>query len=305
MKPMLAKPFKASWVKFPVYLQPKLDGMRAIWTGEKLLSRTGKEIKGVPTLLEFLKANYADFPLDGELYNHDKTFQEMISSVRKTVNIEEDLSIEYHVYDIPVEDKTFDERTRLLRERVKETDRIKLVQTFKLIKTKRLASRSSDESNPVYEELPLTEKDFNRFESQGYEGTMIRNADGLYQKGKRSSDLLKVKTFQDAEFPVVGVYQLTRKEKIVVPPHTPGAIEHSDGVWKKDGAETPVEMAGGLVLQLPDGRTFESGSGYDDETRTEFWKNPPIGKLATIKYQELTDGGVPRFPIFKAIRDYE
>lgn len=296
MKPMLAKPFKAVWLRFPIYLQPKLDGMRAIWTGEKLLSRTGKEIKGVPSLVEFLKVNYSDFPLDGELYNHEKTFQEQISSVRRTVNIEEDLSIQYHVYDIPVENVTFEERNKLLKARLQETDRLKLVRTTKLLSTKKLVDGV---------EQPITEQQLNRFESEGYEGTMVRNAGGLYQRGKRTSDLMKVKTFQDAEFPIVGVYQLTRKEKIVVPAHTPGAIEHSDGVWKKDGVETPVEMIGGLVLQLSDGRTFESGSGYDDVTRTEFWKNPPIGKLATIKYQELTDGGVPRFPIFKAIRDYE
>jgi DNA ligase-1 len=301
MKPMLAKPFKAAWLKFPIYLQPKLDGMRAIWTGEKLLSRTGKEIKSVPTLVEFLKANYADFPLDGELYNHEKTFQEQISSVRKTVNIDEDLSIQYHVYDTPVENISFSERYKLLKTRLVETDRFKLVRTIKF-KTIKVLERQED-GKLVPEELE--EVDLNRFDEEGYEGTMIRNADGLYKKGKRSSDLMKVKTFQDDEFPIVGVYQLTRKEKIIVPPHTPGAIEHSDGVWKKDGVETPVEMAGGLVLQLPDGRTFESGSGYDDETRIKFWKNPPIGKLATIKFQELTDGGVPRFPIFKAIRDYE
>jgi DNA ligase-1 len=288
MKPMLAKTFKAAWLNFPIYLQPKLDGCRAIWTGEKLLSRTGKEHKGVPALVEFLRANYADFPLDGELYSHEQSFQQSISSIRKTVNIEEDLAVGYHVYDIPVEGKTFEERHEMLKARLRETDRLKLVHTVRF-------------DTPGVS----TEKALNLFEPRGYEGTMIRNANGMYKTGKRSADLLKVKTFEDAEFIIVDVYQLTRKEKIVVPVGTPGAIEHSGGVWKKDGEETPVELAGGLVLRMEDGRTFQSGSGFDDATRAEFWKNPPIGKMATIKYQELTDIGIPRFPIFKSIRDYE
>lgn len=294
---MLAKSYKAAWLKFPIYLQPKLDGMRAIWTGEKLLSRTGKEVKGVPTLVEFLKANYSDFPMDGELYNHGKTFQEAISSIRKTVNIEEDLSIQYHVYDIPVEDKTFTERYELLEARLEETNRLKLVETFYI----------SDQGNEILEILPqLVElEDLNRYEKDGYEGTMVRNANGLYKFGKRSSDLMKVKSFQDAEFPIVGTYQLVRHEKIVTDEWVPGAREKGNGQWSKDGEGTPDEMIGGLVLSLPDGRTFECGTGYDNELRREFWKNSPVGKQATIKFQELTDDGIPRFPSFKCIREKE
>jgi DNA ligase-1 len=299
MKPMLAKSFKASWLKFPIYLQPKLDGCRAIWTGSKLLSRTGKEIKGVPALVDHLQKNYSDFPLDGELYNHKKTFQELISSIRRTVNIEEDLDVEYHIYDLPLEQTwTFQERLNLLKEKVIVTSRIKIVETVYI----------PLEGNEILNILPgLVEKeDLNTFEAQGYEGTMVRNAMGLYRKGKRSSDLMKVKTFQDAEFPIVGVYQLSRKEKIIVPEGTPGALQYADGTWYKDGVETPDEMLGGLVLSIPGtDKTFECGTGYNEATRCELWANSPIGKVATIKFQELTDDGVPRFPVFLAIRDYE
>jgi DNA ligase-1 len=271
--------------------------MRAIWTGEKLLSRTGKEIKGVPALVEFLKINYSDFPMDGELYNHGKTFQEAISSIRKTVNIEEDLSIQYHVYDIPVENRIFAERHELLKARLKETDRLKLVETFYI----------SDQDNEILEVLPqlVEPEDLNRYEKDGYEGTMVRNANGSYKFGKRSSDLMKVKTFQDAEFPIVGTYQLVRHEKIVTDEWVPGAREKSNGQWSKDGEGTPDEMIGGLVLSLPDGRTFECGTGYDNELRRELWKNSPVGKQATIKFQELTDDGIPRFPSFKCVREEE
>jgi ATP-dependent DNA ligase len=314
MKPMLAKPFKDSWVKFPVYIQPKLDGMRALWTGEKLLSRTGKSIEGVPTLVEYLEKHYKDFPLDGELYNHQKTFQEQISSIRRTVNIEEDLSIEYHIYDLPIAHHTFQERHKLLKEKVKETSRIKIVKTIRILKIK--VMELPKEVNSITEcnldelvEKPISEEEFSRymndFIEQGYEGAMLRNSTGVYTFGKRSSDLMKLKTFQDAEFPIIGTYQLVRHEKIVTDEWVPGARQKSNGQWSKDGEGTPDEMIGGLTLQLSDGRTFECGSGYTEEQRREMWINNPTGKLATIKFQELTDDGIPRFPVFIAIRDYE
>lgn len=317
LKPMLAKPFKASSLRFPIYLQPKLDGMRAIWTGTQLLSRTGKEIKGVPNLVEHLREHYSDFPLDGELYNHEKTFQEQISSVRRTVNIQEDLSIQYHIYDLPIPHHTFQERLRLLQERVQETDRIKLVETVRVIEgTGPDNSILVDPDNLLNRFRGLdwflfrpeeNERTLNIFEHEGYEGTMVRNSMGVYTLGKRSSDLMKVKTFQDEEFECVGFNQLTRKEKIIVPEGTPGSLPYADGTWYKDGEETPDEMVGDLIVQLPDGNTCKVGSGYTEEQRREFWKEPPIGKKLTIKFQGYTDpdkdGKVSlRFPVFKGIR---
>lgn len=288
---MLAKPFDAKRIQFPIYIQPKLDGMRAVWTGKVLLSRTGKLIKGVPELVKYLEKHYPDFPLDGELYKHGQDFEDQISTLRRTVNIQENLEMQYNVYDLPIPHMTFQKRWELLLSRVQETDRIKIVQTLwfeQLIDT-------NDNLVKIQE----------TFEAMGYEGAMLRNGYGVYRFGKRSDDLLKLKSTQDQEFLVLDVYQLTRKEKIIVPANTPGAHQYADGTWYKDGAETPDLMAGGLLLQTADGKTFECGTGYSEALRREFWQNPPIGKLATIKFQELTADGIPRFPVFKTIRDYE
>ena len=298
IKPMLAKPFNKKWMKGDIYLQPKLDGMRAVWDGQKLYSRRGKEIKGVPTLVEYLREHYPTFPLDGELYNHNKSFQEQISSVRKTVNIDEDLSIEYHVYDYPVEDLPFKTRQARLRAQVESIDPDE-ISRVKVVETHWIPQKAIEQYLP----------NINPYEQDGYEGTMVRNAEGLYKAGKRSSDLMKVKTFQDEEFRCVGHYQLTRKEKIIVPEGTPGSLPYADGTWYKDGEETADEMIGGLVCQTngSPSRTFEIGTGYDEETRRQLWANPPLNKLITIKFQEYTDPdedgvAVPRFPVFKGIR---
>lgn len=300
LRPMLAKPFEVRYIKEEGYIQPKLDGVRLIWTGSEALSRSGKPILGMPKLIEHLKANYAGFPLDGELYKHGSSFQSFLGSIRKTKNIEEDESVCYHVYDHPIPDVPFAERHQILVKRLVETDRIKLVKTVMVIaglpKTK--------------ENHQTIMKALNRFEELGYEGTMWRNADGLYAFGKRSADLVKVKTFEEEEFEVVGVKEKLTYDKVIVPANTPGAKPYSDngdnaGLWYKDENPRPVGTLGALVCKLPNGETVDVGSGYDDETRDAFWKNPPIGKIATVKYFELTDDGIPRFPVFKAIRDYE
>lgn len=48
-------------------------------------------------------------------------------------------------------------------------------------------------------------------------------------------------------------------------------------------------------MQLPDGGQFSVGTGFSDAQRES---PPPIGSVITFRYQELTDGGVPRFPSF-------
>jgi DNA ligase-1 len=284
IKPMLAKTQPKKFRPEPGYLQPKLDGVRAIWDGQNLWSRSGKEILGVPQLVAHLREKYPKFPMDGELYTHGKSFQSFLGSIRKTVNIEEDLSVAYHVYDIPVVGMPFAERLSRMRIWIEETDRLKLVETRHVTPAQDLAEH-------------------NVFEALGYEGTMYRTASGWYEFGKRSAGLIKIKGFQDAEFLCVGVTEKQTYDKVIVPEGTPGSKPYADGTFYKDANGRGVGTMGALICQVPKTNLrFDVGSGFTDEQRDEFWKNPPLDKLVTVKFFELTDGGVPRFPIFKAIR---
>lgn len=106
-----------------------------------------------------------------------------------------------------------------------------------------------------------------RVEKQGGEGVMLREPGSRYER-KRSGVLLKVKTFHDAEATVVGYDQGTGRNALTI---------------------------GAIVAQLPDGTEFRVSSGLTDAVR----HNPPaVGSVFTFKYQEMTDGGVPRFPSF-------
>jgi len=106
-----------------------------------------------------------------------------------------------------------------------------------------------------------------RVEALGGEGLMLRKPGSKYEAG-RSHTLLKVKTFHDAEARVV---------------------EHVGGMGKHKG------RLGALLVELEDGTRFNVGTGFSDKER----EHPPgIGTVITFRYQELSDGGVPRFPSY-------
>ena len=110
-----------------------------------------------------------------------------------------------------------------------------------------------------------------RIDALGGEGLMLRQPGSRYEAG-RSATLLKLKQFHDAEARVVG--------------HQAGAGRHKGRL-------------GALLIQLPDGTPFAVGTGFTDSQRES---PPPIGSTITFRFQELTDGGVPRFPAFVRVR---
>jgi DNA ligase-1 len=109
-----------------------------------------------------------------------------------------------------------------------------------------------------------------RVEGLGGEGLMLRQPRSEYEVG-RSWTLLKVKSFLDAEARVLA--------------HKPGAGRHKGRL-------------GALTVELEDGTRFDVGTGFSDAERTS---PPPIGSLITFRYQELSEGGVPRFPAYKGL----
>jgi len=108
----------------------------------------------------------------------------------------------------------------------------------------------------------------------GGEGIMLRQPGSRYAAG-RSATLLKVKQFLETEARVIG--------------HQPGTGRHRGRL-------------GALRAVLPSGVEFAVGTGISDAQRDH---PPPVGSTITFRYQELTDGGVPRFPAFIAVRDEE
>ena len=118
---------------------------------------------------------------------------------------------------------------------------------------------------------------YTQYMSQGYEGQMLRTSS--HYENKRSKSLLKHKTFHDAEFEIKGV------------------IEGNGNLTGKVGK---------LQFEI-NGKPFESAVNGDWEYIEKLWHSREglIGKIATVKYFELTEDGIPRFPKVIAIRDFE
>ena len=110
-----------------------------------------------------------------------------------------------------------------------------------------------------------------RIEGLGGEGVMLRQPGSRYVAG-RSTTLLKVKSFFDTEARVIG---------------------HQAGQGRHKG------RLGALELELPDGTKFKAGTGLSDKDRDS---PPDVGEIVIVRYQELTNAGVPRFPIYVGMR---
>lgn len=270
--PMLAHKFaeQAHKIKYPAFVQPKLDGIRCIAIVKEgaatLWSRTRKPITSCPHIIQELEAAFEgmDIILDGELYNHDmkSDFEKVVSLVRQEEPAEGHEIVQYHVYDTVNGDNFRTRNTQLARLfRFFEFEALKLVQTK--------AVQSEDEVMNY----------FDKFRSIGYEGAMMRNMDSLYVN-KRSADLQKVKEFDSDEFPVVGVEEGRGK-----------LAGHAIFVCKtKEGKEFLAKLKGSTDLLK---------KYFDDHY---LWQ----GKQLTVKYQGFTNKEkVPRFPVGVAIRDYE
>ena len=272
--PMLAASFdkRKDKVTYPVDVQPKLDGVRclAYWDGDsvKLMSRGGKQWNCCQHIIDELETVLPkDWVLDGELYIHGSTFQEITKLVKKLRP--ESVNVEFHVYDVPragyeqteLGGSTWDNRKMSLL----------LIDEF-VENCKSVVAVESHYATGEYDVYKLQ----SQFLEDGYEGAIVREFDGEYKFGYRSNKLLKVKNFMDEEYKIVGF--------------TTG-VGRFDGciVWMcetEDGHEFKV---------VPQGTMEERKATYDTADKH-------IGELLKVKYFELTDDGIPRFPVGIGIR---
>jgi DNA ligase-1 len=229
----------------------KLDGVRAWWTGERFVSRQGNPFFAPA----WFTAGFPTTALDGELWIGRKAFQETVSVVRRQDAGEQWKEVQYVVFDAPASGGSFEQRWRALRDSGLE----------------RRAPQLRVLQQTVCSGLDGLRAELARVETLGGEGLMLRQPESLYQAG-RSSSLLKVKTFHDAEAVV---------------------IAHQAEQGRHRG------RLGALLVALANGTQFRVGSGFTDAQR----ESPPaMGSVITFRYQELTDGGVPRFPTFVRTR---
>lgn len=273
--PMLAQDFhkQKNKVKYPCYVQCKLDGYRCLYdtTTKQITTRQGKEftiVKQSGKLYEELLKLPPGFILDGELYTSSVTF-ETLGVLRKTKELTTtdklNLSkIEYHIYDLIDESKKFEERNTIIKNLL-SVDRSPLV----LVPTIQVTSE---------EEI---KQHHSVFLKQGFEGTMIRNKDSLYKVKQRSSDLLKYKEFLDEEFTIV------------------------DYTFEKDTSGKDENLIVWIVKTDRNAKCKVRPQGVKEERQELYSKcvenfNQFKGRKLWTKFFEYTNDGSLRFPTTKS-----
>ena len=244
----------------------KLDGVRAYWDGENLLSRQGKRLNAPQSFTK----NFPKFALDGELYAKELKFEEIQATVMDKLPDEKAWSrLKFHVFDVPEASGGLLDRLEVLAKFLKNEPNDNLI-IIKQIKMR---------DNAQF--LKFT----NDITTKGGEGAVVREPNAPYER-KRSKNALKFKKFKDAECEVIAVNKGSGKYANLAGSLTCRALGDKDD---KEKAGEPKE-----------GTIFKIGSGLSDEQRT----NPPkIGSIITYKFQNLTSNGKPRFPIFLRVRE--
>ncbi len=251
VEPMLPKVYSEQVDIRGWLVSEKLDGVRGYWDGQQLFSKTG-HLFSPPA--EFVRG-LPKFPLEGELWGGRGTFEQTVSIVKRTQPHDGWLSLKFAIFDVPAAPGGF-------------IQRIKLAQDW--LDAHPSAYAFVIPQHPVADKDQL-QRELQRIERLGGEGLIVRNPDAVYAAG-RSMDILKVKSYQDAEATV---------------------IAHIPGKGKNTG------RLGSLLVKLNDGTQFRIGSGFSEEER----RHPPsIGEVITFKFYGKYPSGIPKFPSFLRIR---
>ena len=279
-KAMLAHKFDIDRVNYNqadgYYIQPKLDGVRCLFTANGAYSRNDKQFMNVKHIELALKPFFDQQPdvvLDGELYNHrlKDNFEKIISLVRKQKPTEADRLdaqrlVQFHVYDY-FDGVMYDKyKTRMNNLDVSDLYEpcVQYVPTYKVHKHEEALNMHHDE-----------------FLANGYEGSILRDGSALYKHG-RSYGLMKFKDFSDTEATIVG---------------------YEEGKGKRQGT------IGKFLMQDDEGIKFgcPPGKGYTYKDLANMLLNVHdyIGQRATFTYFQRTNAGSYRHPLFKTLRNYE
>lgn len=243
------------------FLQPKLDGYRALVMAGGIWSRDLRSIETMGHIrkaIEPLFVEHPDLVIDGELYSHEHkgNFAKIQSLITKRDrDLFEELEaekIKLHVYDM-VSDMPFRDRFIKARNLLQNIPHVELVTTIRINNETHLAELHA------------------RFTGEGYEGSMIRTSYEGYEPKKRAKQLVKLKDFDDSEFTIV-------------------SVNEGRGQWT--GYAKTIECTDGTI-------NFDAGCAGTQEFLQSVLQSSDyyVGRKVTVKYFGKFASGKPRFPI--------
>ena len=227
-------------------------------------------------LLRSILSTHPDWVLDGELYKHGKSLQQISGAARMEKTVAGCDWLEYYVYDIMIPDTTFTDRYALLHELAglinqesfnpekewnKEDLRMQVVPHVFIT-----GDNKKDQIMDLH----------NQYVAEGWEGCVARDVSKPYKYGGRGMEMVKFKSYKDDCFKVVGIE---------------GGLR---------GSEDMV-----FILETEDGKTFKAKPFGDRNQKQEYWNNfeeKYKGQIGECKFFYYSDDGVPLQPSFKAFR---
>jgi len=247
------------------WISEKMDGIRGIWTGEKLITRNQNVI---PAPSWFTDSLPRGFKLDGELFIDRNHRLQQVASIVASIRDKGWKHINFMVFDIP-EPKggTFEIRQSVLKTAVKHINKpyIKTVQQIKCTGRGHL------------------DQAFRLIVEAGGEGLMLRKSNSPYES-RRSPYLLKYKKFEMAEAIVLQYEEGEGKN-----------VGKMGALWCRS-----VHDSSSSTVGPNHSLKFKVGTGFTDQERNN---PPPIGSIITYQYQRLTESGKPFHPSFICIRN--
>jgi ATP-dependent DNA ligase len=278
--PMLAHTYEPSSTKkkkndivFPCYVQPKLDGLRCIVYMSSSSSGGGLIICQSRTGTYF------------------ETMEHIVKEITPYFKGDKSLVFDGELYTTEM---PFEQLAGLIKKKkITDVDRERLKHVkyhiYDIINDDPYSKRYKWIHENIHDKRYLSsvpafltdkkgfKKYFSEFVEDGYEGIMLRNIEGLYRCNYRSHDLQKYKEFMESEYEIVGAKEGDGRDKGTV-------------IWvckNEEGKEFSVRPRGTIEMRK---EWFENGHEY-------------IGSMLTVIYQELSELGIPRFPVGKSIRD--
>jgi DNA ligase-1 len=266
--PMLAHKWedKAKHISEPFYVQPKLDGVRML-VGKLNGKFVALSRSGKPVKMPHVEAELSPRLQEGEFLDGENYTPNLTFEQITGMCRTQDVHSDLETIKFLVFDYFhIDRRDFTFEARIHNAERFSGLKHTTMVPTEILRSKKQ------------VQEKHDEYVARGYEGIMIRDFKGPYLLANRSSHLLKFKSFQTEEYKIVGAEEGRGRDAGTV-------------IW---------------ICTSPAGDFHVRPKGTVED-RTKWFKNKKnyIGKDLTVQFQNLTNGGIPRFPVGLAIRDYE
>lgn len=293
MKPHLACDYDEKKLRFPCWVQPKIDGVRGLNLFGGLVGRSLKKHGNVHTTR--LYSHSACLGFDGELAAEHEAHPDLCRLTTSAVNSHggEPFTL-WHLFDLVTAETRsmpYRERYQLLAQRIGQAP-VNLQVHLRLVPFKLC--------NTLDEVLDAD----SAYLDAGYEGTIIRDPEAPHKDGRctlREGAYLRIKRFIEEDAVVEELVEgLTNHNEAEI--NELGLTERSTHAANM----TPNGMVGCMVCRdVKSGNLIEVGPGkMPHSDRVAFWQTPGLLIGKTIKYKHFPKGvkDKPRFPTFQSMR---